>query len=1039
MKSQPGFLRYMAAHPTAANLLMIIFLFLGLMTARELRRETFPDFSATQVEIVVTYPGASAEDVENAVCRRVEDALDGVTDLYEVQSEARENLARVVAEMKEDGDMSRFLSDVKTQVEAIDDFPDEVEKPVVKELGLQDMVVSVAVSGPMSAPDLKAYCEAVKDRMLRNGMISQIELQGFSDHQIRIEIPAGTLMQFGVSVQDIAQKIGSQSIDLPAGTIETREGDIMVRFSDERRNVPELEDLIVVSSRNGAEIRLGNIAKITDRFELDEEKIIFNGRRAGMLTVNKTKTEDALRIMDAVRDFLDRERKAAPSSVEYTLTRNVSKIVRDRLNMLLINGLQGFILVFLVMWLFFSLRFSFWVAMGLPVSFLGAIFFMQAIDFSLNMLTMVGLLLAIGLLMDDAIVISENVATHLREGKSSLDAAVSGTREVLPGVLSSYLTTLFVFGPLALMLKGDIGKVLWVMPVVLILTLSVSMIEAFLILPNHLAHSLKNVKVESTSRFRRAFTNGIEWVRENALGRAVDWAVSWRYLFLGLVIAAFLASLAMPAGGKLKFQAFPDLDGDVLQARILMPQGTPLKKTEAVVEHMVAALDRVNRKLSPLQPQKQLLVQNVVLLYNQNADAKEAGAHVATISVDLLNAETRNSTIDEISSLWREETGNLPDVMTIAFKQPAIGPAGLAIDIRLQGQDLSELKQASLDLMAWLNQYQGVLDLTDDLRPGKPEVRIKLDSGAAALGLDAATVAGQLRSAFFGAQAAEVQVGSESYEIEVRQAAGDQDTLGDLEYFHIATRSGELIPLTSVASIEPARGVARIARIDSVRTVTIQGDVDTSVANAAEIIAHTQKHFLPQLKSKYPDLDISLEGEAKETQKSMGSMKNALLVGVFSIFVILSFQFKSYIEPLVVMAAIPLALIGVIWGHVIMGYEMSMPSIMGFVSLAGVVVNNSILLVEFIKINLRQGSELAEAAKTASRIRFRAVILSSLTTMMGLLPLMLERSLQAQVLIPLSISIVFGLLASTVLVLLVIPCLYVVLGDLGVVGKQEEG
>ncbi|MEA2039923.1 MAG: efflux RND transporter permease subunit [Thermodesulfobacteriota bacterium] len=1039
MTNRGSWIRYFASHPTAANLLMIIFVFAGLLSIRDLRRETFPDFSPTQVEILVKYPGATAEDVENAVCRRVEDALDGVSNVREIQSEARENQGRIVAEMRDGGNMAQFLSDVKTEVEAIDDFPEEVERPVVRQLGQTDMVLSIAVTGPMSVPHLKAFCEKIKDRMVRLDEISQVDILGFSDHQIRIEVPAVTLMQLGLSVSDIVDRITGQSVDLPSGTVETRDAEVLIRFSDERRSVHEFEDLIVVADDTGAEIPLGDIAKITDRFELDEEKIIFNGKRAGILRVNKTKTEDALRILDKVKVFLEQERRSSPPGVCFNITWNVSEIVRDRLNLLAVNGAEGLVLVFLTMWLFFSFRFSFWVVMGLPISFLGTIFCMQLIGFSLNMITMVGLLIAVGLLMDDAIVISENVATHLKKGKRPLDAVVDGVTEVSPGVLSSFLTTLIICSSLALLTEGDIGKVLWVMPVVLILTLSVSLVEAFCILPNHLAHSLESMSKDTHGKFRQRRERLLEYLREKVLGPVVDWAVSWRYLSLGLTITLFLLSLGTIAGGFLKIEAFPDIEGDIIQARILLPQGTPLSRTESIVKRVSDALKRVNMQFTPEQPGKQTLVKNVNIQFNMNIDAFESGPHVATVTADLLGAEKRNTSIDEFVARWRKEVGAVPDVINITYKETAYGPAGLAIDIRLKGDDLNHLKQASMELMHWLNSYEGVLDLNDDLRPGKPEIRARLKRGAMTMGVEAGSVANQLRSAFHGKKAGDIQVGSESYEVDVRLTPADQNSLGDLDYFHVTTRTGKQVPLGSIATLEQSRGFARIQRIDSVRTVTIRGDIDTNITNAAEIISDTRARFLPELKKRYPDVGFTLEGQAKETRRSMGSMQKAFLVGIFGIFVLLSFQFKSYLEPLVVLVTIPLAFIGVIWGHIFMGLDLCMPSIMGFVALSGVVVNDSILLVTFIKIRIRHGKDGSEAAGTASRQRFRAVLLTSLTTVMGLVPLLSERSLQAQFLIPLATSIVFGLLASTVLVLIVIPVMYTILGDFGLISPNSKG
>ncbi|QTA80492.1 Acriflavin resistance protein [Desulfonema limicola] len=1028
---------FFAKHPTAANLLMIIFLVMGIMSVSSLRRETFPDFSSDEVEIRVIYPGASAEDIEQAICQRIEDALDQVNYVEEIRSEAREGIGIVVAEMQESGDFGKFIDDVKTEVEAIDNFPDQAEDPVIKELGSTDRVVSIAVNGPMSPDDLKTYCEDIKDRLKIEAGISLVSIQGFSDLQIRIQIPAQTLMQHGISMADIAGIISGQSLDMPLGTIKTRESELLIRFTDERKSPEEFRDLIVISNQNGSEIRLGDIADIQVMFELDEDKFIFNNQRAGLLDISKTKSEDALKIFDKVKAFIEKENQVKPPDVHLGLTQDISSIVKDRLQMLVTNGWQGLILVFLTMWLFFNIRLSFWVSLGLPVSFLGAFFFLPHIGYSLNMITMVGLLIALGLLMDDAIVIAENVATHLQKGKTAVQAAISGTAEVQNGVLSSFATTLLIFGPISF-LEGNIGKILKVMPVILILVLSVSLVEAFWILPSHMAHSLKHYDPKKVSRFRMRFDNMIEWARENIMGTVIDTAVRWRYLFAGLAIAAFILSVGMLVSGNLKFKAFPDIDGDVLQARILLPQGTPLERTEAVVKRITDAMETVDKEFTPKQPGGQELVKSIAVQYNFNPDAHEQGAHVATVSVDLLKAEKRNARLDHVLNRWRELIGRMPDVISLKFTEPTIVPGGLPIDIRLQADDLDLLKKASLEMQSWINQFAGVFDLSDDLRPGKPEIRIRMKEGSMSLGLNARTVAAQIGSAYYGKTTGEIQVRGESYEIDVRLKDEDKNSLADLAYFHVTLADGKQVPLGSVAVLTQERGYARIASVNSQRTVTIQGDIDSRVINAAELTAMLKKDFLPGFKENYPGVRVSFEGEAKESAKTGTSLRRGFLIGLIGIFILLSFQFRSYIEPLIVMLAIPFAFIGVVTGHILMGLDLSMPSMMGAVSLAGIVVNDSILLVEFIKIKRRSGYTVSNSARQAARERFRAVMLTSLTTMAGLLPLLAEKSLQAQILIPLATSIVFGIMASTVMVLVIIPCLYSILGDFGFVEDLES-
>ena len=1022
-------IRYFAAHPTAANLLMVLFLALGIMSLSGLRRETMPDYTRSRIQVMVAYPGASAEDVEEAIARRLEDALDSIDFVKEVKTESREGVCLAIAEMEEGGDIQVFLDDVRTGIDAIDDFPEIAEKPVIVQLDRVDPVVSIAVTAAATEPDLKEYCEQLKEKIQLHAGVRLVTLEGFSDHQFRVEIPAFSLALHGVSADQVAEVLKRQSIDLPSGLVQAPDGDVLLRFKDERRTVQELEDLILVADIKGGMIRLGDIAEITDRFELEEERIEFNGRRAGILTVAKTKTQDVLSVYESVRNFLDEERERAPRGVEFAITRDVSSIVEDRLQMLVRNGWQGLVLVFVVMALFFNLRFSFWVAWGLPVAFLGAFVLLPQFGMSINMITMVGLLLALGLLMDDAIVLAENIAAHRQKGAGPLAAVVNGVTEVRNGVLSSFLTTVCVFGPLAFV-EGQLGKVLRVMPVVLILVLAISLIEAFLILPHHLSHALVHIDPKKPGRFRRRFDGFIDGWRDRFLGPAVDWVVKYRYLSVGVTIMVLLLSVAQVVGGNLKVSAFPDIDGDVIEVRLLLPQGTPLKKTEEAAQRIVEALKAVNREFAPRQPKGKQLVRNIQVAYNRNPDAFESGPHVASVIADLLSAEERDAPLDEVLRSWREKTGSITGVLSLKFKQPAFGPAGQPLELRLYGDDLEELKRASGELQDWLSGFRGVVDLSDDLRPGKPEVRMRLKPGALGLGLDAATVSNQLRAAFFGTTAREMQVGRESYEVDVRLARADRSTLKALDDFRVTLPDGGLVPLPVVVDRELGRGFARIARIDGRRAVTIQGDVDRKFVNVEELLRELRQNYLPQFEKRHPSVSLAVEGEAQESAETNASVMRAFMMGLLGVFVLLSFQFKSWIEPALVMVTIPLSLIGVIWGHLLMGYDLTMPSIFGFVSLAGVVVNDSILLVGFAKARRRDGLGIVEAATLASRQRFRAVLLTSLTTIAGLTPLLLEKSLQAQFLIPLAAAIVFGLLASTVLVLLIIPCLYAILGDL---------
>ncbi len=1027
-------IRFFANHPTAANLMMIAFLVIGIFSLPTLQRETFPRIEPRSVQITAVYPGARPEDVEQAICQRVEDAIDGVDNVAEVKCEAREGLATAVIEMTEGSNLDRFFSDVKSEIEAINDFPDAVEKPVIKQLGRTDFVASVAITGPENRVELKAYAEAVKERMLQWGGIPKIDISGFSDHQLRIVLKEETLKQFGLGIADIANAISRQSIDLPAGNIKASDQELLIRFSDERKTVHELKDLIILSGTEGGQVKLGDIADITDRFDLDEEKYYFNNKPAALLSVTKTENQDTLKVIDAINAFVAHEKKTAPPGVSLNVTNDVSSIVRDRLSLLIKNMSQGLLLVFLSMWLFFGLRYSFWITLGLPVAFMGAFAFMVMIGYSINMITMVGLLIVIGLLMDDAIVISENIASHREMGKSPLEAAIDGAKQVLPGVVSSFATTVCVFGSLAF-LKGDIGSVLKVVPVVMVAVLIVSLIEAFLILPNHLSHSLPNGVGEKG--VQKWGNSALTWLRENIVGRFVDMTVKWRYLTTGVTIGLLLLSVSMMAGGILKFSAFPELDGDTLEARILLPQGTPLDRTESIVSRIKSAALATEKHYLPQEEKGAKLIKSSSVEFNKNKDANESGTHVATVRLDLLSTEIRKTNNDQFMGLWREKTGSLPDVISVKFTESSLGPAGLAIDLRLTGPDLLQLKKASEELLTWLNRYKGAYNISDDLRPGKLEFQVRLKEGAKSLGIDASTIADQLRKSFFGTTVSEIQRGKESYEIDVRLDPADKNSISDLENFSITTQEGNLVPITAVADISQQRGFARINRINGTRTITIQGDVDTRLANANEIILDTQSRFIPELLKKYPEVKFSILGQNKEAGTTQASMVNGFIIGLIGVFLLLSFQFRSYIEPIVVMIVIPFAFIGAIAGHMLLGLNFTMPSMLGFIALSGVVVNDSILLVNFIKNRHKAGTTVAEIAPQASRARFRAIFLTSLTTVLGLMPMLLETSLQAQVLVPLVTSLAFGLMASTLLVLFVVPAIYAILDDFGLSTLSE--
>ncbi|MCB1757190.1 MAG: efflux RND transporter permease subunit, partial [Gammaproteobacteria bacterium] len=885
---------YFTRHPTAGNILMMAIIAIGLVSMNYLNRETFPQLKPSKVEVRVLYPGASPSDVEDAICNRLEDATDGISYLYEQSCDARDNLAIFTLEMLESGDMRAFTDDIRTAVDGISDFPADVEDPVVTQLGRTSQVATVAVtSEKLTAAELKSLTEYYRDRLLAIHDIPIVSLDGFADHQLQILVDPDARRKYGLGIQEVAALVASQALELPAGDIDAESATYQVRFENARKTVEQLEDLVVLGTDNGGEVRLGEIARIEDRFENPEDRVELNGKMAGLLRISKNTADDTLTVYDALDAFITEENARLPESTRLTITQDSASIVRDRLQLLLTNGWQGLILATLTLLLFFSWRYTFWVALGLPVSFLGGLAMMVMFGISINMISMVALLMAIGILMDDAIVLSESIAHEYKKGKSAMQAAIDGTHRVIGGVFASYLTSACLFGSL-LMMKGDMGQILGVLPVVLLSVLTVSLIEAFLVLPHHLLHSLEHAENNHTPTWRMRFENGFGHVRER-VGRLADTAIRFRYVTVGIAFALLILSVGLIATGMVKFKAFPDIEGNQVQARVLLSQSASLADTEAAMQKILRALDDTVAELD--RRESSSLVKSALLTYGVHGDVPESGAHLATLSLDLLNTEERVTTIEQLTRLWRQNAGDLPGVLSVQFRESAIGPAGRAIEIRLIGDDLQELSDASWKLQAWLQSYKGVSNLLDDLRPGIPQFAVSLKPGALAAGLDAQSIASELRAAYQGARVDDIYHEREAYEIiaKIDNAAGDE--LAILDDFTLFSKTGEAVPLASVANLHEQRDFSRIARVNRSRTVTISGDVDAALANTGEIIAHMQSEFLPELQARYPGIRFALKGEVESGDETKFSILSGFGLGLLGVFLLLSFIFRNYREP----------------------------------------------------------------------------------------------------------------------------------------------
>lgn len=1030
-------IRLFAVHPTAANILMIAFIALGLIAAPSLQRDTFPLVAASNVEVRIAYPGATPAEVERGICSVAEESLRAIDNLNELSCLSRENTAVISAEIIEGADMTRFQNDIKAAVDGLTGLPDKAEDPITRVVERVASVASIAVIGPDDPQVLHAYSESLADRLRADPGISNVEVTGFSEREVSVEIDALALDRVGLDIAQISAVLARHSLDLPAGTLEGRDGDVAIRFLGEKRSPTELSRIPLAGTETGGEVLLGDVANIRLGFDDPSQAAYYNNKRAAIIAVSKTETQDALRVKAALDQQIAQARAQAPGNIELAISQDSTSNIRDRLRIVADNGLQGLVLVLIVMWLFFGFRLSFWVAMGLPVSFLGAVFAMQLLGFTINMMTMVALLVAVGLLMDDAIVISENIVRRREAGESPKDAAVNGVLQVGPGVFASFLTTVMIVGPLGYM-SGNIGAVLKYIPLVLLLTLAISLIEAFLILPAHMHHSLK--QAPKLNRVSATVNAGFARFRDSAVVPLAGLALRFRYVTLGLAVFLVMFSIAPFTGGFIKFQSFPQLESDTVEARLLLAEGSPLTLTEQRVAKVVKALEKMNEELSTSQPDAKALVQSYTITYGSNVDAAGTGAHMATISAKLLPAGIRSTDVSDILDRWKKLSGRMPDMIGFRITDKERGAGGKPIDLLVQGDDLAELSLTAKELRRFFRDFDGVRDVTYDLQLGKPEYIVQLIPEAAnTLGVTPQSVAAELRAGFRGDSALRFVDEFGQVNVVARLAASNRMTLADILNLKVSGNQGALIPLSAVAAVSQSRGFAAVNRVDGQRSVRVQGSINPSIANARELMLALKSDYLPKLAQKRPDVSVRILGEAEDTSTTGNSLARNMGVGMAGVFLLLAFYLKSFIRPVAVLAAIPLSLVGVMWGHMALGLQISLPSLVGLATLAGVVVNDSILLVNFIDDKVSQGIDVLVAGQEAVRDRFRAIFLTSLTTVIGLGPLLLEKSTQAQFLRPIVASLAFGLTAATLLALFVTPAVIAVLHDfkLGFRGKNN--
>jgi multidrug efflux pump subunit AcrB len=1028
-------------NPVAANLLMLVLVAGGLMSLPMIPQEEFPSIDTDLVRVSIEYPGAAPEEVEASVCIRVEEEIEGTTDIDRITSLAVEGNCIVTIELVIGSDTDAALAEIDNLVNGIDTFPDEAEQPVISKVMMRSPVLQLAISGQTDERTLRVLGQRARDEIAQLPGVSQVSLGYSRPYEISIEVPEEHLRRFGLTIQTIANAIRASSLDLPGGSVKTEGGEILLRSIGQAYHGPEFGEIVVLTRQDGTSVRLDEIAIVRDGFEDIDLRARLNGVPAVVIKVERVGDEDILEIADQVYGWAEGYRPTVPEGIDVTVFDDQSTDLVARLDALLRNARSGLLLVVAVLALFLRFRLAMWVVAGVPISLLGALMFFPALDITISTLTVMAFILVLGILVDDAIVIGESVHTHEQSSETQIEAAIRGTQEVYVPVFFGVLTSVAAFIPLILV-PGRMGSFFAVIGVTAILCLAFSLVESQLILPAHLAHrrtrsrrGRPNAFVARWTRFQGAMSDGLTELARVHYGRALARAIEWRYVTAAIAVGIVILTGALFSSGRMRYQFFPSVDGDIVYATLTMPQGIPLATTEKAVGQLQEAAEALRAELAESHPGEVFIVHTFSSIGRQLARdgprdlrPETGGAHLGEVALELLPAMEREIDTMTIADRWRELTPPIPDAVALAFTTQAFA-AGAAIDIQLRGADLDSLVQAASALRTKLATYRGVKDIADSFRAGKQELELSLRPEARPLGLTHRDLARQVRQAFYGEEVQRIQRGRDDVKVMVRYPELDRRSLGALEEMRIRTADGTEVPFAAVANARLGRGFATIRRTDRMRVVSVTADVDRIVTTPERVLADLRKD-IPALLAPYPGVEFVFEGEQREHGRAIAGLVRGALLALMLIYTLLAIPLKSYAQPLVIMSVIPFGAVGAILGHLIMGWDLVFFSVLGIVALSGVVVNASLVMVHYINTRRDRGLPYLEAVREAGIMRFRPIVLTSLTTYLGLVPLMFEAAVPAQPLVPMAIALGYGVLFASTVTLFLVPCGYVILDDL---------
>ncbi|MBR9729416.1 efflux RND transporter permease subunit [Shewanella intestini] len=1024
MEKQTGIIAWFARNNVAANLLMFMLIVGGLFSAKLINKEVFPTFELNLININVAYPGAAPQEIEEGINIKIEEAIQDVTGIKKVTSVASDSVGVVTIEVEDDYDVQKVLDEAKIRIDAISTFPDNIEKPNIYQIKPENNVIWISVYGDLTQHEMKEMAKQIRDDITGLPAVTRAQVAGVRDYEIGIELSENKLREYNLTFDQVAQAVQRSSIDLPGGAIRAKDGDILLRTKGQAYTGEDFSRIVVSSQADGSRILLSQVAQINDDFEERIGYTRFNGKPAAIIEVLSIDDQNALAISEQVKQYIAQKKTDLPHGVQLDTWGDLTHYLEGRLNMMLSNMFYGALLVFIILALFLDLKLAFWVMMGLPVCFLGSLLLMptEPIGMSINMLTLFAFILVLGIVVDDAIVMGESAYTEVEKNGHSLENVVIGVKRVAMPATFGVLTTIAAFIPM-LMVSGPMGIIWQSIGMVVILCLAFSLVESKLILPAHLAHMNITKRTQPSnnpfSRFKLALNKQLQFFIHHKYRHFLEFAIKNRYTTVATFIGVLILALSLVASGKVRWVFFPDIPSDFIQVQLEMDEGTSEQNTLKALQSIEDALYAMNDKLA--QEYGTDVVKHSFISLNSRSSA--------FVFTELSKGEDREVDGVSIAEQWRKQLPEMVGVKQLNISA-STNNAGGDLSFRLTSSNLEQLAAAAADLKAKLATYEGVYDISDNFSSGSQEIRLNIRPEAQAQGLSLSDLARQVRYGFYGFEAQRILRNKEEVKVMVRYPLEQRRTIGHLENMMIRTSNGISVPFSTVAEIELGDSYSSITRVDGRRAITINANVNKNNVEPSKIVEQVQSQYLPELTKQYPDVEASLDGGSLDEQNAMVGLLQGFFFAMFTIYALMAIPLKSYSQPMIIMSVIPFGMIGALFGHFVLGLSMSVLSLCGIVALAGVVVNDSLILVDFVNRARREGQAIKQAAIDAGCFRFRAIILTSLTTFVGLAPIIMEKSLQAKIVIPMATSLAFGILFSTVVTLILVPVLYLILDDI---------